>query len=38
MGLTGTWPQGWLEKTDASGISVAQAMTQAGLDPARGSR
>ncbi|USS96901.1 allantoate amidohydrolase (plasmid) [Serratia symbiotica] len=34
-GLTGTWPQGWLEKSDASGISVAQAMTQAGLDPAR---
>ena len=34
-GLTGTWPQGWLEKADASGISVAQAMTLVGLDPAR---
>ncbi|MEG5462612.1 allantoate amidohydrolase [Enterobacter chuandaensis] len=34
-GLTGTWPQGWLETCDASGISVAQAMVQAGLDPAR---
>ncbi|MCK7170555.1 allantoate amidohydrolase [Enterobacter chengduensis] len=34
-GLTGTWPQGWLETRDASGISVAQAMVQAGLDPAR---
>ncbi|HHA1914480.1 TPA: allantoate amidohydrolase [Enterobacter asburiae] len=34
-GVTGTWPQGWLETCDASGISVAQAMVQAGLDPAR---
>lgn len=34
-GLTGTWPQGWLETCDAGGISVAQAMVQAGLDPAR---
>ncbi|KZQ33087.1 Zn-dependent hydrolase [Enterobacter genomosp. O] len=34
-GITGTWPQGWLETCDASGISVAQAMVQAGLDPAR---
>jgi allantoate deiminase len=34
-GLTGTWPQGWLETRDAQGISVAQAMVQAGLDPAR---
>ena len=34
-GLTGTWPQDWLEKTDASGISVAQAMVQVGLDPGR---
>ncbi|MHA0871848.1 allantoate amidohydrolase [Enterobacter pasteurii] len=34
-GLTGTWPPGWLEARDASGISVAQAMVQAGLDPAR---
>lgn len=34
-GVTGTWPQGWLETCDARGISVAQAMVQAGLDPAR---
>lgn len=34
-GLTGTWPQGWLETCDAGGISVAQAMVQAGLDPSR---
>lgn len=34
-GITGTWPQGWLETYDANGISVAQAMVQAGLDPAR---
>lgn len=34
-GITGTWPQGWLETCDTSGISVAQAMVQAGLDPAR---
>jgi len=34
-GITGTWPQGWLETCDASGISVAQAMVQAGLDPTR---
>jgi allantoate deiminase len=34
-GITGTWPQGWLETCDARGVSVAQAMVQAGLDPAR---
>jgi allantoate deiminase len=34
-GITGTWPQGWLDTCDAGGISVAQAMVQAGLDPAR---
>lgn len=34
-GITGTWPQGWLETCDAHGVSVAQAMVQAGLDPAR---
>ncbi|MRT47261.1 allantoate amidohydrolase [Raoultella sp. RIT712] len=34
-GLTGTWPEGWLAQCDADGISVAQAMVQAGLDPAR---
>lgn len=34
-GLTGTWPKQWLTQTDASGVSVAQAMVLAGLDPAR---
>ena len=34
-GITGTWPQGWLETCDAHGVSVAQAMVQAGLEPAR---
>ncbi len=34
-GLTGTWPESWLAQTDADGISVAQAMVLAGLDPAR---
>ena len=34
-GLTGSWPESWLAQTDAQGISVAQAMAQAGLDPAR---
>ncbi len=34
-GLTGTWPENWLDTCDTSGISVAQAMVQAGLDPAR---
>ncbi|WP_445663050.1 allantoate amidohydrolase [Enterobacter soli] len=34
-GLTGTWPESWLEKCDASGVSVAQAMVPVGLDPAR---
>ncbi|HAT1619174.1 TPA: allantoate amidohydrolase [Raoultella planticola] len=34
-GLTGTWPESWLAQTDAQGISVAQAMVQVGLDPAR---
>ncbi|PJR61723.1 allantoate amidohydrolase [Raoultella sp. T31] len=33
-GLTGSWPESWLTQTDAQGISVAQAMVQAGLDPA----
>lgn len=32
-GLTGTWPDGWLERTDAQGISVASAMREVGLDP-----
>ena len=34
-GLTGRWPAQWLMQTDASGVSVAQAMVLAGLDPAR---
>lgn len=32
-GLTGSWPESWLEKADAAGVSVAQAMVHAGLDP-----
>jgi len=32
-GLTGTWPEGWLQRTDAQGISVAEAMKTVGLDP-----
>ncbi|MRT57994.1 allantoate amidohydrolase [Enterobacteriaceae bacterium RIT693] len=34
-GLTGTWPGHWLNCEDASGVSVAQAMVLAGLDPSR---
>jgi allantoate deiminase len=34
-GLTGSWPPEWLDCCDAQGISVAQAMVNAGLDPAR---
>ncbi|AGB82017.1 amidase, hydantoinase/carbamoylase family [Serratia sp. FGI94] len=34
-GLTGSWPQTWLAQTDAQGVSVAQAMRDAGLDPAQ---
>lgn len=34
-GITGTWPESWLVQTDADGVSVAQAMVLAGLDPAR---
>ncbi|MFP1744134.1 allantoate amidohydrolase [Lonsdalea quercina] len=30
-GLTGTWPEEWLACRDADGVSVAQALTQAGL-------
>ncbi|AJJ58730.1 allantoate amidohydrolase [Yersinia pseudotuberculosis] len=32
-GVTGCWPVEWLNTTDADGISVAQAMVRAGLDP-----
>ncbi|WP_436911308.1 allantoate amidohydrolase [Klebsiella michiganensis] len=34
-GITGTWPESWLAQTDADGVSVAQAMVLAVLDPAR---
>ena len=34
-GITGTWPEGWLETADARGMTVAQALTAAGLDPQR---
>lgn len=33
-GLTGTWPQEWLQRTDSQGITVADAMLSLGLDPA----
>ncbi|WP_300005746.1 allantoate amidohydrolase [uncultured Cedecea sp.] len=32
-GLTGSWPESWLEQVDAQGVSVAQAMVNIGLDP-----
>lgn len=32
-GLTGTWPEGWLACQDAHGVSVAEALLQAGLSP-----
>lgn len=34
-GITGSWPQTWLAQTDADGVSVAEAMVAAGLDPTR---
>ena len=34
-GLTGSWPQEWLSCQDAQGISVEQALVNAGLDPSR---
>ncbi|WPU25661.1 allantoate amidohydrolase [Cedecea neteri] len=34
-GITGSWPEHWLDCEDAGGVSVAQAMTIAGLDPTR---
>ncbi|QHA85776.1 allantoate amidohydrolase [Serratia rhizosphaerae] len=34
-GLTGSWPDDWLAQSDAQGVSVAQAMRDAGLDPAQ---
>lgn len=33
-GITGQWPAEWLERTDAEGISMAQALCEFGLDPA----
>lgn len=32
-GLTGRWPHAWLAQTDAQGVTVAQALVAAGLDP-----
>lgn len=32
-GITGTWPADWLERRDAEGISVGEALRGAGLDP-----
>lgn len=34
-GITGGWPEGWLSREDAQGVSVAQALVNAGLDPSR---
>jgi len=34
-GLTGTWPESWLACEDSAGISVAQALVNAGFDPSR---
>lgn len=34
-GITGTWPESWLACEDAAGISVAQALVNAGFDPSR---
>ena len=34
-GVTGTWPESWLSQCDTDGVSVAQALVNAGLDPAR---
>ncbi|MFW5391598.1 allantoate amidohydrolase [Yersinia sp. 2544 StPb PI] len=33
-GITGRWPADWLSKTDAEGVSVAQAMENLDFDPA----
>ncbi|SHM86868.1 allantoate amidohydrolase [Phytopseudomonas punonensis] len=33
-GLTGSWPQGWVDQTDTNGVSVSQAMAALGLDAA----
>ncbi len=34
-GLTGSWPESWITHPDSNGITVAAAMQNAGLDPAR---
>ncbi|MCX8959240.1 allantoate amidohydrolase [Erwinia psidii] len=31
-GITGSWPASWIDHQDGNGITVAQAMTDAGLD------
>ncbi|MFU9138516.1 allantoate amidohydrolase [Erwinia tasmaniensis] len=33
-GLTGRWPESWVNHPDANGVTVAQAMAQVGLDGA----
>ncbi|MEE4483239.1 allantoate amidohydrolase [Serratia ficaria] len=33
-GITGRWPEEWLARTDADGVTVAQALRDFGLDPA----
>ncbi|TBU73459.1 allantoate amidohydrolase [Pseudomonas daroniae] len=33
-GLTGSWPEGWVDQADANGVTVAQAMAAVGLDAA----
>jgi len=34
-GVTGTWPDNWLACEDVAGISVGQALVNAGFDPSR---
>lgn len=34
-GVTGTWPDNWLACEDGAGISVGQALVNAGFDPSR---
>lgn len=34
-GITGTWPAHWLACQDGQGVSVGDALSQAGLDPQR---
>ncbi len=34
-GITGSWPESWPGREDSEGVSVAQALVKAGLDPSR---